>query len=344
MRESKKDTKIILKSFWRRWKGIRNEMSLFGKIFEIIVIITTIIILGYMFYIARIYDVVENFPTFLYLLIIILPISIIYSKIRKKALKKYNEKLEKKRINLCIYCNGKIDGFTSICPYCGKELDDRHYKDYTVIESSEIERKFKEKSAEKETLLPEQEEIISFSKKSDLLIILVPIIVVIIVFEIIILFLFGVGAMIGMLLGGFIILLFYIIAIYLIILTTIISKFSISKHDIKLKIEKKIFYQINWADLKDVEIFKMSFIRGYFLKFNSFQEYKLIGLRICSFNGSKQKKIIKTLFKYSEKLNKSISIKKAFGPFIDEITMKELYDEIFTFARSQRFILKSSHY
>jgi len=32
----------------------------------------------------------------------------------KKALKKYNEKLEKKRINFCIYCNGKIDGLEEI--------------------------------------------------------------------------------------------------------------------------------------------------------------------------------------------------------------------------------------
>lgn len=343
MRESEKDTKIILKSFWRRWKGIRNEMSLFGKIYEIIVIITTIIILGYIFYITTIYDVEEYFPTFLYLFIIILPISIIYSRIRKKALKKYNEKLEKKRKNLCIYCSGKIDGFIRFCPYCGKELDDRNYKDYTVIEAPEIERKFKEKSAEKEILLREQEEIISYTKKSWLLPLSVSVIVGNIVFAIISLFINGVIAMISSFSFSFFIFLLFLLPVYLWEISTIISKFTISKHDIKLKIEKKIFYQINWADLKDVEIFKMPFTRGYFLKFNSFQEYKLIGLRFCSFYGSKQEKIIEALFKYSEKLNKPISIKKAFGPFIDEIAMEELRDEIFNFARSQRFIIKRSH-
>lgn len=344
MRESKKDTKIILKSFWRKWKGIRNEMSLFGKIYEIIVMITTIIIIGYIFYIANINDVVEYFPTFLYLFIIILLFSIIYGNIHKEALKKYNEKLEKKRKNLCIYCSGKIDGFTSICPYCGKELDDRHYKDYTVIEAPELERKFKEKSAEKEIILPEQEEIISYTKKSWLLPLSVSAIVGNIVYAIILLFLFGLSPIVFSFLVPLTICFICLFIIYRYEIDTIISKFTISKHDIKLKIEKKIFYQINWADLKDVEIFKLPFARGYFLKFNSFQEYKLIGLRFCSFIGSKQEKIIEVLFKYSEKLNKPISIKKAFGSFINEIARKELYDEIFNFARAQRFIVKKSRY
>jgi len=114
MRESDKEIKILLKRFWERRKGIRNEMSLFGKIYEIIFIITLVIILVYIFYITHIYEVEEYFLIFLYLFFIILPFLIIFSIINKKALKKYNEKLEKKRINFCIYCNGKIDGLEEI--------------------------------------------------------------------------------------------------------------------------------------------------------------------------------------------------------------------------------------
>ena len=72
---------------------------------------------------------------------------------------------------------------------------------------SDKEIKFKERSVEKGNLLLEQEEIISFSRKSFSLILLVPIIVMNIVFAIIVLFLKGLRAMISTLIGGAIILL-----------------------------------------------------------------------------------------------------------------------------------------
>jgi len=339
MRESEKEKKILLKRYWERRKGIRNEMSLFGKIYEIIFILTIIIILVYIFYLSHIYEVEEYFLIFLYLCFIILPLLIIFSIINKKALKKYNIKVKKKRINFCIYCNGKIEVFSNVCPYYRKKLDYRHDN---VVEANKIERKFKKKSAENESVLLEQEEVISFSQKSFALIFIGSTIVMIIVFAIIVLFLLGARAMISTIIGGSIILLCYIIVVYFNVLLTIISKFTISKHAIKLIIEKQVYFQIIWADIKDIEIFKITF-KGYFLKMNTLQNYELIGLKFCDFNKNKQEKIIEALFKFSEKLNKPISIKKAFGPFIDDIGMKELYDKIYNFARSQRFILKRNY-
>ena len=83
------------------------------------------------------------------------------------------------------------------------------------MRESDKEIKFKERSVEKENLLPEQEEIISFSRKSFSLILLVPIIVMNIVFAIIVLFLNGLRAMISTLIGGAIILLCFVFVAYL---------------------------------------------------------------------------------------------------------------------------------
>jgi hypothetical protein len=119
------------------------------------------------------------------------------------------------------------------------------------------------------------------------------------------------------------------------------SKFIISTQEIKLCIEKKPFFQIKWSDIEKMEIYRVRF-HGYYIKINykdlSTKNFVIISLEYCEYPRKKQKEIIKILFQFSYNLRNKITIMKTSIPIVDEVGKKDLYEQIYHFARAQRFV------
>ena len=118
----------------------------------------------------------------------------------------------------------------------------------------------------------------------------------------------------------------------------IYSRFLISEEDIKIYIEKNIFFQAKWSEINKIDIYRVRF-QGHLLKINYSNTYKIISLLYCELSKKKQKEIIKTLFQFSDDLKDKISVMKTSTTIVDEVGKKDLYEEIYQFARAQRFII-----
>lgn len=122
----------------------------------------------------------------------------------------------------------------------------------------------------------------------------------------------------------------------------IYSRFLFTDEDLTLYIETRLYFQKKWADIKTIDIYKILF-QGFFLKINLSNSYKIISLKFCDFTKKKQKEIITNLFQFfqgSEEVKDQISVMKTSIPILDEEGMKSLYEEMYNFARAQRFIFK----
>lgn len=344
MKEIIKEGKNILKRSLEKRKNLRKEMTKFGRVYDsIIAIFGSILIVIILLSVFSFGAFEFGLGLMVLIFIILVPLSLIHARIYKKALNKYKEKKTKQRLKFCMYCGGKLDAFQNFCPFCGKQFDN----DVKLItKTTEIEKNIQDKYYKKGKPLPEQIEIINFSRKSMYKLLFITFYSLMVGFYALINILFGFG---NILRSIFIFLeillimtLFMMIMGYMINAGFICSRFLFTDEDIELYIEKRLYFQKKWADIKTIEIYKVLF-HGYFLKINLSNSYKIISLKFCDFTKKKQKEIINNFFQFfqfSEDLKNQISVMKTSIPILDEEGMKSLYEEIYTFARAQRFIFK----
>jgi len=312
-------------------------MTKLGRLFDTITNILSIIFLVLTLVLTFSILVFETGLGFIILLfIIILPFSLINTLIQKKAKRKYKAKVREQRLKFCMYCGGKLDSIQKFCPYCGKKFDESVN---IITQTTEIENDLREEYDKKGKALSEQKEIYNISRKSFYKIILI----------IAILFPLGFYILIGILVNDFSLYPMFLLASlvsivlvypigYFLNSMSIYSRFLISEEDIKIYIEKNIFFQVKWSEIDKIDIYRVRF-HGHLLKINYSNTYKIISLLYCELSKKKQKEIIKTLFQFSEPLKDKISLMKTSTTIVDEVGNKELYEEIYQFARAQRLII-----
>lgn len=250
--------------------------------------------------------------------------------------------MKEQRLKFCMYCGGKLDSFQNFCPFCGRIFDETAK---IINKTAEIERNFQEDYCKEKNPLAEQKEIINQSRKFYYKSFLIIIPSSMIGFYIIINISTGFINFFNNIAIFLIILLFMSLFMFLIayMMTSmfILSRFLITAEDIKLYIEKKLYFQINWSEIDKLDIYRVRF-RGSYLKINYSNSYKIISLEYCDYNKKKQKEIIKSLFIFSDDLKNKISVMKTSVLIVDEVGKKDLYEEIYQFARAQRFIFRKS--
>lgn len=338
-----KESKDIVKRFLERRKNIRREMTKLGRAFDSIFTILGVIIIIFLLVSEFSFGAFPmGFGILILLVIVIIPFGLIEDRIQKKASKKYKTKLKEQRLKFCMYCGGKLGSFQNFCPFCGKTLNQ---KSNIITKSTEIEKIFQEQSSKGKTPLAEQKEIINQSRKfyykSFLTILPTSMIGFFIIINLLTGFLnFFVNIAIFLII--FLVMsLFMFLMAYMMTSMFIVSKFLITSKDIKLYIEKKLYFQINWSGIDTIEVYRVRF-HGSYLKINYSNNYTIVSLEYCDYNKKKQKEIIKSLFIFSDDLKNKISIMKTTVPILDEVGMKALYEDIYNFARAQRFLFHKS--
>ncbi|MFX1445662.1 MAG: hypothetical protein ACFFHV_19780 [Promethearchaeota archaeon] len=336
MMETIKKSKSYIKRLMEKSKNIRREMTTLGRIVDTITMILGFILLIPMLILTSNFDVSGlGFALMVLIIIIMFPLGIIDERIRKKAKKKYEAKKRGQRLKFCMYCGGKLDSIQKFCPYCGRKFDESVK---LVSQTSEIQKDLKEEYYKKEKIPLEQEEIFNISRKSFYKIGLI----------IAVVFPWGLYLLIAILAKNFSLYpIFISISLITIVLVWplgyfmnslfIYSRFLISSQDIKLFIEKDLFFQVNWSEINKIDIYRVRF-HGHLLKINYANTYKIISLEFCEFSKKKQKKIINSLFQFSGDLRNKISVMKTSATIVDEVGKKDLYEEIYQFARAQRYI------
>jgi hypothetical protein len=90
-----------------------------------------------------------------------------------------------------------------------------------------------------------------------------------------------------------------------------------------------------------MEIYKVRF-HGYYIKINYQDQltknFDIISLEYCEYPKKKQKEIIKALLQFSINSRNKITILKTSVPIVDEVGKKDLYEQIYQFARAQHFV------
>ena len=343
MNEIIKESKDIVKRFLERRRNIRKEMTKLGRVFDSIFTILGIIMIIFLLVSEFSFGAFPiGFGILILLVIVIIPIGLIEGRIQKKASKKYKKKLKEQRLKFCMYCGGKLDSFQNFCPFCGKILDQ---KSKIITKSTEIEKIYQEEFSKGKISLTDQKEIINQSRKFiyNLFLIIVPssmigFYIIINIFTGFLNFFDNIAIFLIILL--FMSLFMFLIA-YMMTSMFILSRFLIAAEDIKLYIEKKLYFQINWSEIDKIDVYRVRF-HGSYLKINYSKNYTIISLEYCDYNKRKQKEIIKSLFIFSADLKNKISIMKTSVPILDEVGMKALYEEIYNFARAQRFLFHKS--
>jgi ABC-type multidrug transport system fused ATPase/permease subunit len=338
--ETIKESKDILKRFLERRRNIRKEMTKLGRVFDSITMIFMFFMLIIMSFSIFSFGAFElGFGSLVLIFIIILPFALIVSRINNKASKKYKAKIKEQRLKFCVYCGGKLDSFQNFCPYCDKKFDESVK---IITQTTEIQKDLGEEYDKKEKALSEQKEIFNISRKSFYKTILITAII----------FPWVLYLLISILANNFslypiflLVSLVMIVAVwpigYFINVMFIYSRFLISAEDIKLYIEKNLFFQVNWSEINKIDIYRVRF-HGHLLKINYANTYKIISLEYCEFSKKKQKEIINSLFQFSDDLKDKISVMKTSATIVDEVGKKDLYEEIYQFARAQRFVFRKS--
>jgi len=337
MKDTLKDSKRVLKGFLERRKNIRKEMTKLGRFYDTIMIILAFILLVVLLVSSFSFGVYEmGFGVLILFFIIIIPFSIIETRIQKKATKKYKAKLREQRLKFCMYCGGKLESIQKFCPYCGRKFD----KTVNLItQTTEIEKKLREEYIKKGKPLSEQKEIFNFSRRSNIKFMIICYICITLGYSVV----FGIVSNDFALFLTFLIALLSIMTFFVLFIgfmlnsMFIYSRFLISAEDITLYIEKKIYFQVNWSEIEKIDIYRLRF-HGHFLKINYANSYKIISLENISFPTKKQKELINTLFQFSDDLKDKISVMKTSAPIVDEVGKKDLYEEVYQFARAQRFV------
>ena len=239
-----------------------------------------------------------------------------------------------------MFCGGKLDSFQKFCPYCGRKFDETVD---IITQTTEIEKELQEECDKNGRVLLEQKEIFNFSRRSNNKFLLICYICTVV----------GFSTFIGIIFNDFYLFLTFLIALLSIMLgfslfigfmmnsMLIYSRFLISAEDITFYIEENIYFRVNWSEIDKIDIYHVRF-HGSYLKINYSNNYKIISLEYCDYNKKKQKEIINNLFLFSNDLKNKISLMKTTVPILDEVGMKDLYEEIYHFARTQRFVFHKS--
>ena len=345
MSELKKDIITSLKAALEKRKKVRKEMTMLGRAFDTITMILASILVIILFISEFSFGrFVIGFYFLILIVIIIIPFSLIESKIYKSALNKYKAKLKETRLHYCMYCGGKLDSIQTICPHCGKIFD----KSTRIIpQTAEFEKEIQKEYEKMGHPVLEQIEIFNQSRKSNWKFILKTYVCIVI----------GFGILIGLISQDLMFTITFMLAFPLLMLVIIgyigfimnamfiYSRVVLSTQSFQLYIEKKLFFQINWSDLEKMEIYRVRF-HGSYITFN-YQHWfsanvEIISLKYCDFSKKKQKEIIKSLLQFSNMLGINISVLKTALPIVDEVGEKDLYEQIYNFARAQRFVFHKS--